>query len=61
MKRMNNFIGEDDEVTATLRFRGRDMVHQELRVKAQDSHVVSTQSAVRARQRDSVSWTTLLG
>ncbi len=33
MKQMKNFIGEGDKVKVTLRFRGREMAHQELRVK----------------------------
>ena len=33
MKQMRNFIGEGDKVKVTLRFRGRDMAHQELGVK----------------------------
>ncbi|MFN7332417.1 MAG: translation initiation factor IF-3, partial [bacterium] len=30
---MKNFIGEGDKVKVTLRFRGREMAHQELGVK----------------------------
>ena len=30
MKQMRNFIGEGDKVKVTLRFRGREMAHQEL-------------------------------
>ena len=33
MKQMKNFIGEGDKVKVTLRFRGREMAHQELGVK----------------------------
>jgi translation initiation factor IF-3 len=33
MKQMRNFIGEGDKVKVTLRFRGREMAHQELGVK----------------------------
>jgi translation initiation factor IF-3 len=33
MKQMKNFIGEGDQVKVTLRFRGREMAHQELGVK----------------------------
>ena len=33
MKQMKNFIGEGDKVKGTLRFRGREMAHQELGVK----------------------------
>ena len=33
MKQMKSFIGEGDTVKVTLRFRGREMAHQELGVK----------------------------
>jgi translation initiation factor IF-3 len=33
MRQMRNFIGEGDKVKVTLRFRGREMAHQELGVK----------------------------
>jgi translation initiation factor IF-3 len=33
MKQMKSFIGEGDKVKVTLRFRGREMAHQELGVK----------------------------
>lgn len=33
MRQMKNFIGEGDKVKVTLRFRGREMAHQELGVK----------------------------
>ena len=33
MKQMKNFIGEGNKVKVTLRFRGREMAHQELGVK----------------------------
>ena len=33
IKQMKNFIGEGDKVKVTLRFRGREMAHQELGVK----------------------------
>jgi translation initiation factor IF-3 len=33
MRMMKNFIGEGDKVKVTLRFRGREMAHQELGVK----------------------------
>ena len=33
MRAMKNFIGEGDKVKVTLRFRGREMAHQELGVK----------------------------
>jgi translation initiation factor IF-3 len=33
MKQMKNFIGGGDKVKVTLRFRGREMAHQELGVK----------------------------
>ena len=33
MKQMRNFIGEGDKVKVTLRFRGREMAHQELGAK----------------------------
>jgi len=33
LRAMRNFIGEGDKVKVTLRFRGREMAHQELGVK----------------------------
>ncbi len=33
MRSINKFIGEGDKVKVTLRFRGREMVHQELGMK----------------------------
>jgi translation initiation factor IF-3 len=30
MKKINEFIGEGDKVKVTLRFRGREMSHQQL-------------------------------
>ncbi len=33
MRAMKSFIGEGDKVKVTLRFRGREMAHQELGVK----------------------------
>ena len=32
MRAMNKFIGEGDKVKVTLRFRGREMAHQQLGV-----------------------------
>ncbi|MEK9677543.1 MAG: translation initiation factor IF-3 [Rhodospirillaceae bacterium] len=36
MRAMNKFIGEGDKVKVTLRFRGREMAHQELGAKILD-------------------------
>jgi translation initiation factor IF-3 len=33
MRQAKSFIGEGDKVKVTLRFRGREMAHQELGVK----------------------------
>ena len=33
MRAMNKFLGEGDKVKVTLRFRGREMAHQELGLK----------------------------
>jgi translation initiation factor IF-3 len=33
MRAMNKFLGEGDKVKVTLRFRGREMVHQDLGLK----------------------------
>jgi translation initiation factor IF-3 len=33
MRAMNSFIGEGDKVKVTLRFRGREMAHQEIGVR----------------------------
>ena len=36
LRAMNKFIGEGDKVKVTLRFRGREMAHQELGGKVLD-------------------------
>jgi len=36
MRAINKFIGEGDKVKVTLRFRGREMAHQELGMKVLD-------------------------
>ncbi len=36
MRSINRFIGDGDKVKVTLRFRGREMVHQELGLKVLD-------------------------
>ena len=36
LRAMKSFIGEGDKVKVTLRFRGREMAHQELGVKVLD-------------------------
>jgi len=36
MRSINKFIGEGDKVKVTLRFRGREMAHQELGMKVLD-------------------------
>jgi translation initiation factor IF-3 len=33
LRAINRFIGDGDKVKVTLRFRGREMVHQELGLK----------------------------
>ena len=33
MRAMKSFIGEGDKVKVTLRFRGREMAHQDLGIK----------------------------
>jgi translation initiation factor IF-3 len=33
MRAMHRFLGEGDKVKVTMRFRGREMVHQELGLK----------------------------
>ena len=33
MRQMKTFIGEGDKVKVTLRFRGREMAHQDLGIK----------------------------
>ena len=45
MRAMKGFLGEGDKVKVTLRFRGREMAHQELGMKVLD------------RVRADVSWT----
>ena len=36
MKKVEEFIGEGDKVKVTMRFRGREMVHQEIGMKVLD-------------------------
>ena len=36
MRQMKSFIGEGDKVKVTLRFRGREMAHQDLGIKVLD-------------------------
>jgi translation initiation factor IF-3 len=36
MRQMKEFIGEGDKVKVTLRFRGREMAHQDLGLKVLD-------------------------
>jgi translation initiation factor IF-3 len=36
MRSIHRFLGEGDKVKVTMRFRGREMVHQELGLKVLD-------------------------
>ena len=51
MKQMKNFIGEGDKVKVTLRFRGREMAHQELGVKVLERIRNDLTELVKVEQR----------
>jgi len=47
MRSINKFIGEGDKVKVTLRFRGREMAHQELGMELLNRVKVDTQSIAK--------------
>ncbi|HUW73657.1 MAG TPA: translation initiation factor IF-3 [Methyloceanibacter sp.] len=60
MRSMNRFFGEGDKVKVTLRFRGREMAHQDLgvqllnKVKADTSDIAKVESEPRLEGRQMV-------
>jgi translation initiation factor IF-3 len=60
MKQAKSFIGEGDKVKVTLRFRGREMAHQELgvkvleRVRAELGELVKVESMPRLENRQMI-------
>ena len=60
MKKVHDFIGEGDKVKITLRFRGREMAHQELgqklldRVKGDTGEIAKVESEPRFEGRQIV-------
>ena len=60
MKSMERFFGEGDKVKVTLRFRGREMAHQQLgrelllRVKADTEEIAKVESEPRLEGRQMV-------
>jgi translation initiation factor IF-3 len=47
---MKSFIGEGDKVKVTLRFRGREMAHQELGVKVLERIRADLEAATKVEQ-----------
>ncbi len=47
MRAINKFIGEGDKVKVTLRFRGREMAHQELGMRLLQKVKVDTESIAK--------------
>jgi len=60
MKQAKNFIGEGDKVKVTLRFRGREMAHQELgvklleRIRTELAEIVKVESMPRLENRQMI-------
>ena len=60
MRQMKGFIGEGDKVKVTLRFRGREMAHQELGVKLLErirndmAEIVKVESMPRLENRQMI-------
>lgn len=60
MKQAKSFIGEGDKVKVTLRFRGREMAHQELgvklleRIRAELVELVKVESMPRLENRQMI-------
>ena len=50
MRSMRRFIGEGDKVKLTLRFRGREMAHQELGAKVLDRVRVDLDEEAKVEQ-----------
>jgi translation initiation factor IF-3 len=50
MKQMKTFIGEGDKVKVTLRFRGREMAHQELGIKVLERIRIELGETIKVEQ-----------
>lgn len=50
LRAMRSFIGEGDKVKVTLRFRGREMAHQELGIKVLERIRSDMESATKVEQ-----------
>ena len=50
MRQMKNFIGEGDKVKVTLRFRGREMAHQDLGIKVLERIRVELGETIKVEQ-----------
>jgi translation initiation factor IF-3 len=50
MKQMKSFIGEGDKVKVTLRFRGREMAHQELGIQVLERIRVELGETIKVEQ-----------
>jgi len=50
MRAMKSFIEEGDKVKVTLRFRGREMAHQELGVKVLERIRADLETATKVEQ-----------
>ena len=60
MRQMKGFIGEGDKVKVTLRFRGREMAHQDIgyrlleRVKAETAEIAKVESEPQMEGRQMI-------
>ena len=50
MRQMKSFIGEGDKVKVTLRFRGREMAHQDLGIKVLERIRVELGETIKVEQ-----------
>ena len=50
MRQMKGFIGDGDEVKVTLRFRGREMAHQDLGIKVLERIRVELGETIKVEQ-----------
>jgi translation initiation factor IF-3 len=50
MRQMKGFIGEGDKVKVTLRFRGREMAHQDLGIKVLERIRVDLGETIKVEQ-----------
>ncbi len=50
MRAMKSFIGEGDKVKVTLRFRGREMAHQDLGIKVLERIRIELGETIKVEQ-----------